>query len=1041
MEASITGYRISPQQRRIWLAAQEAPGCLTATVTISGRVHSRKLQDACRAVVARHESLRTSFEKPMGMKYPLQVISSEPRIAFTEDENAGRPEDGDAPFHVHIESADHGSSLQLRFSEMVADHASIRLVFSEIAHFYANGDADSELPVQYADFSEWQNQLIESPGEERSQAEAFWGQRRANSLHPRLPFETRAGASGCTESIAVGVMDALLEKAAFAAGCDVEDFLATAWSVFLCRICNTSPVVMFEYGDGRLSPELEASVGAFARRLPLRCVVDLEAPFSAIARQVAEERGSASQLQGFLEPDGADDDALGIGILISKETPEIQAAGLCWRLSLPETFPGAKLVLRAQTGQSTRISLAFDPGVVQKSEVERLGAYFLRILKAFADQPNIQCIDGDLLSPEERKSLVEDFNQTKIDFAGERCFHHIFEDQASLHPDAVALISSGQVLRYAEVNAAANRIACRLRASGVNRNAPVGLMMERSAEMIIGLIAILKAGGAYVPLQIDLPPQRLAQIISQTGMQALVTMEPMLPRLPAFDGSVLCLDRDRELIARESARNLTRLNQPSDLVYIIYTSGSTGIPKGVAVRHENLMNYVSALRARVDLDRKPLRFGTVSSISADLGNTSIFPALASGGSLTVFSYHGAIDGDLFGRENAPFPVDVLKITPSNLAALMATGHAAKILPKDLLILGGEASRWDLIDRVKTEGSCAVMNHYGPTETTIGCLTFPLDPEAAGLRFAATVPVGRPIANMRAYILDARLKPVPMGVAGELYVAGSGVASGYYNDSAQTSERFIPDPWSPGRMYKTGDLTRRLPGGAIEFLGRADQQIKIRGFRVELTDIEAAIEQHPSVRQAGVIAVEPRPGEVRLAAFCASTSTLSVDGIRSFLKERLPEYMIPASFTMLGALPLTPNGKLDRKALLALPDRNSMAPEPTAAPPNPIEEKLLAIWCEVLGQPTIGLQDNFFDVGGHSLLATLVISRMRAVFGVQLPLRTLFETPSIAGLARVILEQQAGAADHDEMTDLLAELEGLSDEEALRLLEKEAGGAL
>ncbi|HZP18252.1 MAG TPA: non-ribosomal peptide synthetase, partial [Terriglobales bacterium] len=458
-----------------------------------------------------------------------------------------------------------------------------------------------------------------------------------------------------------------------------------------------------------------------------------------------------------------------------------------------------------------------------------------------------------------------------------------------------------------------------------------------------------------------------------------------------------------------------------------------------AVRHFNLVNYSHFICRRLKLDQYPdgLHFATVSTISADLGNTCIFPSLISGGCLHVIGYETAMSPALFAGYTSRHPFDVLKITPSHLATLLNTENPGSVLPGKHLVLGGEAARWDLVERVRQAGKCAVLNHYGPTEATVGCCTFSPGENDVSQWEPATVPIGRPIANDEIYILDQRLQPVPVGVAGELCVGGIGLAQGYLNQPQQTAERFIRNPFSgdpSARLYRTGDLARFLPDGNVEFLGRMDSQVKIRGFRVEPAEIESVLKRHSAVEQAAVVPYEDKAGEKRLAAYLVARGSPRQEDLRAFLLQQLPDYMVPSAFVMVAALPLTANGKLD---LRALPPAEQQAPaHELVAPRNQQEEKLAKIWQEVLKLDRVGVTDNFFELGGHSLLATQVISRIRSSFRVQMSLQVFLQNPTVAGLAEQIAHCPAIESEEEEMARLLQELEGISDEEAERLLAAE-----
>jgi amino acid adenylation domain-containing protein len=595
-----------------------------------------------------------------------------------------------------------------------------------------------------------------------------------------------------------------------------------------------------------------------------------------------------------------------------------------------------------------------------------------------------------------------------------------------------------RALTYAEVNRESNRIAHVLRQNRVGAGVSVALCMERSADMIIALLGVLKAGGYYVPLVPDNPKARLAHQLAETGAPVVLTHAAHADRLPEFAGKVICLDRDRQLFDLAPDSNPDVQVAPDSLAYVIYTSGSTGVPKGVGVRHFNLVNYSHFICQRLTAGSHPagLHFATVSTISADLGNTCIFPSLISGGCLHVIDYETAVSPELFSEYVARHPIDVLKITPSHLSSLLNGVPDSSVLPEKYLILGGEATSWDLAERIGRAKKCALLNHYGPTEATVGCCTFRADNEV-NCWDAATLPIGKPIANAEIYILDGHMEPVPIGVAGELYVGGSGVARGYLNQPNQTSERFLQNPFSndpDARLYRTGDLARFLPDGNVEFLGRIDAQVKIRGFRVEPAEIESVLRKHPHVAAVAVVAYEGDSAEKQLAAYVVSRNQIREHDLRSFVLQQLPDYMVPSAFISIESIPLTANGKIDTRAL-PNPQEHSL-PRENVAPRNADEEKLALIWQEVLKRDVIGVTDNFFELGGHSLLATQIISRIRNGFRVQMPLHSFLQNPTIAALAQQLKDCPAIESEQEEMARLLRELEGISDEEAERLLAPE-----
>jgi amino acid adenylation domain-containing protein len=626
---------------------------------------------------------------------------------------------------------------------------------------------------------------------------------------------------------------------------------------------------------------------------------------------------------------------------------------------------------------------------------------------------------------------LSELNQTTVNYPA-RCIHELFEEQVEKTSDAFAAIYEDEALTYAELNARANQLAHLLRKHGVQPDDRVGLCLERSIDVLVGCLGIIKAGGAYVPLNPDHPKARLELQLSQSQASLCVTKNGECG--PLEDVEIIDLQHDRLRLEKEPNGNQLSVTGPENLVYVIYTSGSTGKPKGVAVSHGNLSNYTNFMCERLAIE-SPMSFATVSPISADLGNTCIFPALVSGGCLHIISYDVGMEGRLFAEYLSERPIDVLKIAPSHLNALLSSSDGYKVLPVRYLIVGGEALTWDLLDRIAmTEPSCKLINHYGPTETTVGSLTFTPD-KSAVVPYAATVPIGRPIANTRVYVLDNRLSPVPFGVAGELYISGAGVTRGYLNQPEETAARFVPDPYSngSGRLYKTGDLVKYLTDGTIEFLGRVDHQVKVRGFRVELGEIEATLREYPAVRQAVAVLQRDSAIDERLVAYLVASGAKppGQDDLRSYLKQKLPAYMVPSNFVFLKSLPLTSNGKVDTAALPAPDDARPDLRRTFVEPRTAVEKEVASTWAELLKLHEVGIHDNFFDLGGHSLLATQVISRMRKAFQLEIPLRSLFESPTVSELAEWI--ERATEA---ETNKWLSELDALSEEEAQRLLELE-----
>jgi len=662
--------------------------------------------------------------------------------------------------------------------------------------------------------------------------------------------------------------------------------------------------------------------------------------------------------------------------------------------------------------------------------VQRLADQLGRILRSATSDPGTAIGRLELLSQDERSQLLTDFNDTATDWPAPSVQARIGAHTLA-RPDAIAVEDGVTSLTYAELAARAGRLAQDLRGRGIKPGDLVGLCTDRSADMVVGLVGILNAGAGFLPLHFNHPRARLAGQLAEARCRVLVTQSPLRGRLPDEGLEVISLDLDSGG-TDDPASDGPPAVRPDDAAYVIYTSGSTGRPKGVCVTNANLANYVDHLVRRLDAEAEPLSFGMVTALSTDLGHTAVFPALCSGGTLTLIAPEEAADDASLARRLDRTPVDVLKITPSHLWALLVSGDA-RVLPRRWLIVGGERLGWDLVSQVRALADCTVLNHYGPTETTIGSCILPV-PDGPGTLAPASVPIGRPIANTRCYVLDTWHEPVAIGAPGALFIAGAGVARGYVGQPELTAERFSPDPFVPdgGSMYDTGDVARWLPDGSLEYLGRADQQVKIRGFRVEPGEVEEALQTHPSVREAVVVARDDDGGHARLVAYVAHEPSVSHDALAAHLAEHVPDYMVPRVFVSLDALPLTPSGKVDRQSLPEPAEPGQGDSDTWVEPRSPLEQAVATIWAEVLGVERVGVEDDFFTLGGHSLLAAQVVARVRSDFAVELPMHSLFTMPTVASLSAEI-SRMMESVDEDETVRLLAKLEQLSDEEVEQML--------
>jgi amino acid adenylation domain-containing protein len=838
-----------------------------------------------------------------------------------------------------------------------------------------------------------------------------------------LPFARKLDVAVPTapESLKIPI-DADVFRRLSSIASDLDSVLLGVWQTLLWRFTDQSEMVVGWVSDGRTQDQSRAAMEPLTKIIPIAASFSPDLPFADIVQQVQKAKSQA-ELQNHLEP--SDTAQLPVGFLTEKVARNV---------TLPSHYPSRfQLLLRVQADlESWNVELLYDPACFTRDATERMARSYATMLSGLATDPNSRADALPALSAQDYEQLVITFNQSAVAYP-DKCVHELFEDQVKRTPQHIALRFHDQTFTYQDLNVRANQLAHFLRKRGVGPNVPVALFVERSAEMIIGLLGIIKAGGCYVPLVHDDPQARLAYLLAETQPPVLLTSRKLLPRLPEYSGEIVLLDESFDTESGSDPENKTK---SSDLVCVIYTSGSTGVPKGVAARHSNLANYIQFICQRLGLSQYPkgLHFASVSTISAILGNTSVFGSLMSGGCLHVIDYETAMAPNLFADYVAAHPIDVMKITPSQLSTLLSGSEGRCVLPRKYIVVGGEKFTWELLQQIRDSGTCKVMNHYGPTET-MGCCTFIVDDHNFEGWKPATVPLGLPMSNQQLCILDRHLRPVPIGVPGELCMSGAGLTDGYFKQPQQTAERFVANPFSKdpsARLYRTGDLARFLPDGNIEYLGRIDHQVKIRGFRVEPEEVEAALKLHPDIHQAVIVPEDGQFEEKLLAAYVVPTKTLDSGELRSFLRKHLPDYMVPSRLVMLKVLPLNRNGKVDFPALAAIEEEESERADEFAVPRNPVEEQLAEIWAEVLQQEHIGVHDNFFELGGHSLLATQIISRIRNAFRVQFPLLNFLERPTIAEMAVEISQFPQVESEEEEMEHLMREVEGMSDEEAGRM---------
>jgi surfactin family lipopeptide synthetase A len=1046
-------FPMSFAQQRLWFLDQLEPGSIVYNtpfvVSLAGALKCEALKASLKEIVRRHEVLRAQFRLENGR--PIQVIDARtnlevPVVDLSDVSLADREdrvlqlaaEEARTPFNLAAGPMVRARLLRLGGNEHVLLLTTHHIVFDgwsrsiflrELASLYqafSKGQQSPlpELPLQYTDFSVWQNEYVK--GEVLQKQIAYWKEKLATmpsalelpTDRPRPAVSTFRG-----DSLASFIPKELTAKLrGFSQQQGVTLFMATlaVFQMLLARYSGQEDIAVGSPIAGRNRKEIEELIGFFANTLVLRSDLSGDPSFRDLLNRVRETALGAYAHQDIpfeklveeIQPERSlSHNPLFQVLFAFRNVPSHQLTldGLELKLlrgdRTTSKFELGLFVSEINDGLGLRWEYncdLFDP-----ETITRMSEHFALLLQSSLAEPDRPISKLPLLGESERRQSTVEWNSTAAEYPRDKCVHELFELQVARTPDAFAVSFRDQRLTYSQLNERANQLAHYLARRGIERGERIGIYIERSLEMMIALLAVQKAGAVYVPLDPDYPRDRIDLILQDADVKWIVSQNSLVSSIPSCSATFVCLDTDWPGIQNESRENPAAGGKSDDLIYVIFTSGSTGRPKGVQVPHRAVVNLLSFMAEELSVGAGDV-FPALASFAFDMCIPELYLALIRGGQVAIGEPEINGNGEELARWLSKVGATIVHATPTMWRLLMDAGFTGKGLKR---VIGAEPFPQELCDRLLEADPC-LYNFYGPTETTVWSTM-------QELRLPGEqITIGRPIANTRTYLLDKNLQPVPVGVAAEIYIAGDGVTRGYLKQPDLTQAKFLPDPFvqdQSARMYRTGDMGRYLPDGRIQFLGRSDHQVKVRGFRIELGEIESVLLQQDTVEAAVVTVREDFTNDRRLVAYvvAARGSTMNKSDLRTALRQRLPDYMVPSVVVLLDNLPLSSNGKVDRRALPAPEDRDRERTNESETPASSTERQVAAIWSEVLRHNHLGLHDNFFELGGHSLMATQVISRIRMQFSCELPLRTLFEHPTIAGLAQILDAGKVDAIETDE----------------------------
>jgi len=1073
-------FPLSFNQERLWFLDQLEPGSpvynIPMAIRLHGQFHAAALERSLNEIIRRHGALRTVFSALDGqpiqviaptLQLPLPVVdlrnlSEAQREAAVQQRAAAA---GRRPFDLSRGPLLRTVLLQLRETEhvlllvmhhIVSDNWSIGIFLHEMAALYnafSHGQPSPlpELPLQYADFALWQRSRETGQGKELAVQLAYW-KRQLAGAPPQL--ELPADRPRPVTQLFRGTFEPFSLSPALSAALkalsqkeDVTLFMAllTAFKVLLSRYATQPDILVGTPVANRHRAESEKLIGFFVNTLVLRTDCSGDPSFRELLGRVREVCLDAFTHQELpfekiveeLQPNrDLSRNPLFQVMFVLLNAPQAATEFSGLRLAPLNVHSGTAMfdltctLWEGPNGLAGR--LEYNADLFDAATMQRMLGHFQALLESIVSNPFQSVSALPILTPAERRQLLVDWNDTQKEYPAEKCFHQLFEAQVERAPEAVAVVFAEQQLTYRELNRRANQLAHHLGSLGVGPETMAGVCLERAPEMLIALLGVLKAGGAYVPLDPAYPVERIAYVLEDAQVPVLLTQRSTMENLNFSGGNlqIIFLDYESGIFSSANDSNPTVNVAAENLAYTIYTSGSTGKPKGVTISHGALVNFLFAMQEAPGLTAQEILLA-VTTLSFDIAGLELYLPLIAGARLVLASREMAADGKLLIAALADSGATMMQATPATWRMMIENGWPGAQALK--ILCGGEAMPRELANQLLERGA-ELWNMYGPTETTIWSTLDKIESRDGVLS------IGRPVANTQIYLLDRHGQTVPIGVHGALHIGGDGLARGYFQRPELTAEKFIPNAYSrkPGaRIYNTGDLARYLPGGKIECLGRADHQVKIRGFRIELGEIEAVCSQHSEIAQVVVVAREDMPGNKRLVAYAVARGQQppASSELRQFIMKKLPDYMMPAIFVFLDALPLTPNGKVDRRALPA-PDLNQRElPNAFVAPHSAVEKILAGIWHQVLGVEKIGVHDNFFELGGHSLLATQVNSRLRKILGLDLPLRALFEAPTVATFAQTMTARFGNNGKLEKIAQMVEKMSAMSEEDKKKLLEQ------